>query len=41
MGEDQVLDWGNFETLMKGIYGSITGRPSYSANESFIPEVYS
>ena len=28
-GAESVLEWGNLETLMKGIYGSATGRPSY------------
>jgi IS5 family transposase len=28
-GAEQVLDWVHLETLMKGIYGSGTGRPSY------------
>lgn len=28
-GAETVLDWGKLERLMKGIYGSATGRPSY------------
>jgi len=28
-GAEKVLDWSKLEALMKGIYGSATGRPSY------------
>ena len=31
-GAEAVLDWTRLETLMKAIYSSKTGRPSYTKN---------